>query len=162
MLTAAISRSRHDNMRRRLMAAACMLLFFSCLAVLTAYNAHQLFSQQMLFSWSMILCFGAVVTDPIVRVWWLLLEGFAVIAVIWMTFGREYIKYKSKLHHVCLDIYTPEADGQGQYGTARWMTGKEVERVFTTVHIDHGGPVIRDLIEHGYDDLEEGDIGGTV
>lgn len=149
-------------MKRRLTAAAIMLLFFSLLAVFGAYNIHQVLSGQMDFSPLLWVCLRGLAV-PRIRTWYILLECFAVVAVAWMTFGRDYIKYKSKMRHICLDIYTPEPDGQGQYGTARWMTKREMDRAFTVVSIDHREPMIRELIDHGYDDLVEGgDFNETV
>ncbi len=142
-------------MKRRLTAAAVMLLLFSLLAVCCAYNFHQVLSGQMNLSPLLWICLQGLAI-PRVRTWYILLECFAVVAVVWMTFGRDYIKYKSKMRHVCLDIYTPEADGQGQYGTARWMTERELSSAFTVVQLDLS-PETRDLIEHGYDDLEGGE-----
>lgn len=56
--------------------------------------------------------------------------------------------------HVCLDIDTPAAEGQGQYGTAHWLPKKERDRVFTVIHVDHTTSKLRELVEHGRDDLE--------
>ena len=108
-------------MKRRLVAAAITLLLFSCLAVLGAYNIHQLLSRQLSFSWHMSVCLRAVIRKPVIRLWFFLLEGCALLLVFWMAFSREYIKYQSKMIHVCLDIETPAAEGQGQYGTAHWL-----------------------------------------
>lgn len=141
-------------MKRRFAAAAVTLLLFSCLAVLGAYNIHQILSHQLLFSWRLPICLAAIFQTPTVRLWFLLLEGCALLLVAWMLFGREYIKYKSKMVHVCLDIWTPAADGQGQYGTAHWLPQKEKETVFTAVLVDGGAAVLQELVAQGRDDLE--------
>lgn len=140
-------------MKRRIIAAVGIFLVFSCLSLLLGYNAHQFFSRQYSFSWSMLVCVTGL-SIPTVRSWWVLLEASSLLAAAWMCFGREYVKYKSKMVHVCLDIYTPMAEGQGQYGTARWLAEKDKARVFTMVHVDRGAPLIRELIAHGQDDLE--------
>lgn len=141
-------------MKRRLIAAAITLLLFSCLAVLGAYNIHQLLSRQFVFSWRMPACFLALLHEPTIRRWFLLLEGCALLAVFWMVFGREYIKYKSKMVHICLDIETPAAEGQGQYGTAHWLREKDKEWAFTVVHVDSSA-LIQELRARGRDDLED-------
>ena len=141
-------------MKRRLIAAAISLLLFSCLAVLGAHNIHQLLSHQLSFSWHISVCLLTIVKDPLVRLWFLLLESCAFLAVFWMAFGREYIKYKSKMIHVCLDIDTPAAEGQGQYGTAHWLSKREREKVFTAIHVDCTTSKLQELMEHGRDDLE--------
>lgn len=141
-------------MKKRGVAAALTLLLFSCLALIGAYNIHQLLSRQLLFSWRIGTCLGAVLAVSAVRSWFLLLEGCAMLLVAWMAFGREYIKYKSDMLRVCPGIETPKAEGQGQYGTARWMTDKERDRVFSCVHLDWNAGKLRELTQHGYDDLE--------
>ena len=140
-------------MKRRITAAVSMFLLFSCLSLILGYNAHQFFSHQYFFSWSMRVCIRGLAI-PAVRSWLALLEGCSLLATVWMCFGREYIKYKSKMIHVCLDIYTPMAEGQGQYGTARWLEEKDKARVFTMVHVDLGTPLLRELIAYGREDLE--------
>ncbi len=138
-------------MKRRYAAATATLLLFSCLAMVAGYNIHQLLSRQYFFSYRMLVCFQ-VLGNPAVRAWFFLLEAVALLTVIWLMFGREHINYRSKMIHVCLNLYTPAPEGQGQYGTARWMEEREKSRAFTAVHIDKGS--LQALIDHGQDDLE--------
>lgn len=140
-------------MRRRLVAAAVTLLLFSWLALLGAYNIHQLLSHQALFSYRMAVCLQGL-TIPTIRTWFLLLEGCGLLLISWMLFGREYIKYKSKMIQICPGIETPKAEGQGQYGTARWLTVPELERSFTVVEVDRHTPLLRKLVRLAQDDLE--------
>ncbi|MEA4954825.1 MAG: hypothetical protein VB096_04860 [Pseudoflavonifractor sp.] len=141
-------------MKKRGVAAAVTLLLFSCLALVGAYNIHQLLSRQLLFSWRIGTCLGAVFAVSAVRSWFLLLEGSAALLVAWMAFGREYIKYKSDMLRVCPGIETPKAEGQGQYGTARWMSDKERDTLFSCVRLDLDAPQLQKLLRRGYDDLE--------
>lgn len=138
-------------MKRRVAAAVVSLLLFSCLALVSGYNLHQLLSQQYLFSWRMLVCLRALVV-PAVRTWFFLLETVALLAMIWVMFGREHIGNNSKMIHVCQRIYTPAPDGHGEYGTACWMSEHEKSQAFTAVHIDRGS--LQELIAHGRDDLE--------
>ncbi|MEA4932753.1 MAG: hypothetical protein VB071_04080 [Lawsonibacter sp.] len=52
-------------------------------------------------------------------------------------------------------IKTPKAEGQGQYGTARWMGKDEIPDTFTVVQIDRNNPLIRRLMDEGRSDLWE-------
>lgn len=142
-------------MKRRLVAAAITLLLFSCLAVLGAYNIHQLLSRQLSFSWRISVCALGAIQVPAVRRWFGLMECCAGLLIYWIAYSRDYIKFRSKMDHICLDIYTPRAEGQGQYGTARWLTERDKGRAFTAVHVDRGAPMLRELIAHGKDDLED-------
>jgi type IV secretion system protein VirD4 len=51
------------------------------------------------------------------------------------------------------DIYTPAPVGQFQYGSARWLREAEKSKVFGTQVIDPANPMIRNLLDTGYDDL---------
>lgn len=55
---------------------------------------------------------------------------------------------------VTADIKTPAIAGQKQHGSARWQTKKEIYQKFDVARLDKNNPFIKDLIEHGYDDLE--------
>ena len=55
---------------------------------------------------------------------------------------------------VTADIKTPAIAGQKQHGSARWQTKKEIYQKFDVARLDKNNPIIKDLIEHGYDDLE--------
>lgn len=45
-------------------------------------------------------------------------------------------QYKADMIQVTPDIRTPAPAGQGQHGTARWLTKKEIDRVFASCVID--------------------------
>lgn len=45
-------------------------------------------------------------------------------------------QYKADMIQVTPDIRTPAPAGQGQHGTARWLTKKEIDRVFASYIID--------------------------
>lgn len=55
---------------------------------------------------------------------------------------------------VTADIKTPAIAGQKQHGSARWQTKKEIYQKFDVARLDKNNPFIKDLIKHGYDDLE--------
>lgn len=55
---------------------------------------------------------------------------------------------------VTADIKTPAIAGQKQHGSARWQTKKEIYQKFDVARLDKNNPIIKALIEHGYDDLE--------
>lgn len=79
--------------------------------------------------------------------------------VIWMLFGHSYLNYKNHMRNVAPGVRTPEASGQGQYGTASWMEQKDYQDAFYVAVLDRKSPFIRSLAAHGRDDLKEG--GGT-
>ena len=79
-------------------------------------------------------------------------EGFLCLCCIlfWVQNNRPY---QSELVRVAEDIYTPAPVGQFQHGSARWLRETEKSKVFGTQVIDPANPVIRKLLDTGYDDL---------
>ena len=142
--------------KRRVTAAAITLLLFSCLSLLGAYNAHQLCSRETQFTLDLWYCLKSAVRMPPVRHWFFLLEACALLAVIWMLFSRQHVQYKSNTVQICPGIETPVTDGQGQYGTARWMSEQELASVFLSVKVDPNDELLRKLMRAGRDDLKEG------
>lgn len=143
-------------MKRRAITAAFVLLFFCALSPLAGYNLH------MLLSGRRELCSAdpaSVLTGlsiPQVRGFTLLGIGVAAVAVAWMLVSQNYIKYRNGMMEIVPGLWTPEPAGQGQYGTARWATEMELSSTFSVALVDAESPLLRELIAHGYDDLEEG------
>lgn len=123
-----------------------MLIGFSLLSLLLSRNIHALLSGLPL-NWSPLVCVQDLTIPPILR-WFLMLEGLSILAVAWMLFGREHIQYRSKMIEVVPgEVFTPQAEGQGQYGTARWMTEKELKKAFTAVTVDSHAALLERLLE---------------
>lgn len=79
----------------------------------------------------------AVCGDRRVRQIYLLLTallGTALLAALFS--GANSLNYRSKMRRITPDISTPCAAGQGQYGTARWLNGKDYAAVFCAVRLD--------------------------
>lgn len=62
--------------------------------------------------------------------------------------------YQSDLIKITEDIYIPKEVGEKQYGSARFYTKDELNKVFTIVKISKSSHNIAELMAHGYDDLE--------
>jgi len=52
------------------------------------------------------------------------------------------------------DIQTPKAVGQYQHGSSRWLKDAEKEKAFKSYILDPSDPLIKSLIETGYDGLD--------
>nr|WP_243641187.1 TRAG family protein [Xylanivirga thermophila] len=63
--------------------------------------------------------------------------------------------YQSDLIKITPYISTPVSAGQGQFGSAKWMTEQEKKRAFPICVLNKDDEIINYLIKHGYDDLEE-------
>lgn len=143
-------------MKKRVITAALVLLFFCTLSPLAAYNLHMILSGQG--SYCSIDPAAVLMGLGIPQVLKLTLLGVAVsaIAVAWMLVSHSYIKYRNGMREIVPGLSTPEPDGQGQYGTARWMEPPEISDVFSVVAVDKQTPLLQELMAHGYDDLEGG------
>lgn len=142
-------------MKRRVFVATGFLLLFSLLSVWGANNLHLLLSRQVP-AWSFWDCLFAITTTPAVWRWFWLLEGFGLlIAFVILAEGYHNVKkYTGKLRHICPGIDTPEPAGNGEYGTARWMSEDDLEDVWTSIEVDRNSPKLRELAARGRDDLE--------
>ena len=109
---------------------------------------------------------AAVTIDP-VACWQLLLQGgaparlyallCAVVALLlgWILFSSTYLHYRSDMQQITPEIQTPCADGQGQYGTARWMDPKGLDRAFGHWKIPEEALGLKELLAAGEQDRKE-------
>ena len=65
------------------------------------------------------------------------------------------VDYQSRMQRITPDIATPYPDGQGQFGTARWMEKGEMKRIFTPWRIPKCSPLLRRLRMDGKSDKKE-------
>lgn len=63
-------------------------------------------------------------------------------------------KYSGKRIRICAGIDTPAPAGNGEYGTARWMSEKDKDELWTVIELDRNSQKLRELAAHGRDDLE--------
>ncbi|QNK42220.1 VirD4-like conjugal transfer protein, CD1115 family [Caproicibacter fermentans] len=97
-------------------------------------------------------CIAGLFTQREQLLLFLSFEGFLCLCCVlfWVQNNRPY---QSELVRVAEDIYTPAPVGQYQHGSARWLREPEKSKVFGTQVIDPENPVIRKLLDTGYDDL---------
>lgn len=79
-------------------------------------------------------------------------EGFLCLCCV-LFFVQNNRPYQSELVKVAGDIYTPAPVGQFQHGSSRWLKDSEKDAVFKTMEIDPAHPLIKKLLESGYDNL---------
>lgn len=143
-------------MKRRVVTAVFVLLFFCALALLGGYNLHMILSgnmDQCSIDPGTVLA-GLAITQ--VRLFSLLGIGFGGLLVFWMLFSPSYIKYKNGMRTVIPGVQTPEAAGQGQYGTARWMNEQDYKDAFYVAVLDENAALVQGLMTCGREDMEGG------
>lgn len=79
---------------------------------------------------------------------------FALLLLVLLVKGSG-VDSKSRMKRITPDIVTPCADGQGQYGTARWMTGREKRKCFSIWKIPRRNPELKALLKAGQADRKE-------
>lgn len=87
------------------------------------------------------------------RLLFLSFEGFIVVLCV-LFFTQNSRSYQSKLMRVTEDIETPVPVGQYQHGSSRWMGEQEKDRVFSHCIISPSQPIIRKLLDSGYEGLD--------
>ena len=139
-------------MRKKIIPCTLMFLMLAVAALYIGYNADALLSGTRACSTSFWVVLRGAFEIPKARAFVLLLIAADALFVIGTMMMQEYIKYRSDMRQVTPDIETPQAAGQGQYGTARWLEQSQYPKRFDTVQIDENSRVIRELIAHGYDE----------
>lgn len=139
-------------MKKRIAAAAVCMLILTLLSLLAAYNLDCLASHSRAFSSSPMTALEALGNRKVL-IFFLLFTALSGLTVSYMAFGRSTIKYRSGMRQIVPGVETPMPEGQGQYGTARWMPKENIPKAFTVVRIDRDSRLIRQLLAEGEDDL---------
>lgn len=104
-----------------------MLLAAGLLLPPLAADTHYLLLRELdsmtlnpLHGWNLVL------SDNRVLGFYLLYTIAVALMLIWVLVSTTYLNYRSNMQQITPDIITPCADGQGQFGTARWMRQDEL------------------------------------
>lgn len=139
-------------MKRKIIISSILMAISSVISLYISYNVHWLLSgkRNMCSTNPVVLISG--LSEPKIRTFFIICLLAAALAILYMLVMQNYIKYKSDMQYITPDIETPKAEGQGQYGTARWLNQKKLSSVFAAVQVDQSSPLVKDLIAHGHDD----------
>lgn len=85
---------------------------------------------------------------------YLLFTAASALFLVWLLIEQS-IDYKTKTQKIAPGIVTPRPAGQGQHGTARWMSKREVRKTFTGWTIRKSSSPLKELIEAGKNDRKE-------
>lgn len=88
--------------------------------------------------WKLFLCLFIII---------LLCIGYLVL--------MESKEYKSDQIMITPEISIPVSAGQGQCGTARWLSKKKYREVFGSFILDINKPTLKELLEHSNKDIEK-------
>lgn len=143
-------------MKKRLTVAALVLLVsMAVILPILARDIHALLSGNTgLLSVSPLAGWAAVLQISQVGKLYLLLSGALALLILWAMVSSSSLKYRSDMQRITPEISTPCADGQGQYGTARWLSKNKYDKCFHAQSLaDLDG--LEELLEAGKRDKEE-------
>lgn len=86
---------------------------------------------------------------------YLLLLAAVALLLLWVLFTSTYLNYRSNMQQITPDIITPCADGQGQFGTARWLSPSKYKSFFSIWRVRNHSRELRDLLDAGKNDRKE-------
>lgn len=102
-----------------------------------------------------------ILNDSRILGFYLIYAAATALLLIWVLVGSTYLNYRSNMQRITPDIITPCADGQGQFGTARWMKQEDIGRFFGVWKVPKQEPWFKDLIAAGqasYKEVENSDV----
>jgi hypothetical protein len=127
-------------MKKRLIAASLTLLIFLALSLAIAANLGFLISgkidQCTLHPDGVLLLYLA---DPRNVKLFHILAFISFILVSYFTFGNSYLNYRSKMYEVVPGFSIPLPHGQGQHGTAWFLSPKKFNTTFAFTIVE--GPL---------------------
>lgn len=99
-------------------------------------------------------CLHSIVTNQKHLVLFLCLTCFVLLAAVFYYLANNK-PYQSQLRQITSNISTPVPVGQKQYGSAEWLTEAEKEKYFKSFYLDSKNPLVKELINRGYEDIED-------
>lgn len=141
-------------MKKKIILSCVLMLVAAVISLLISYNVHCLLSgsRELCTAKPAVLISG--LGEPRIRTAFLILLAAAALAIVYMLVMQSYIKYRSDMRAVTPDILTPKAEGQGQYGTARWLESSEFDGTFSAAKVDSRSLLLKELAYKGDEDLE--------
>lgn len=140
--------------KEKLILSALLIGFGSIFNLFFTAALHGMLSRQhdTLTLMPLFQCITGLFTQRQQLLMFLSFEGFICLCCVlfWVQNDRPY---QSDLIKVAGDICTPAPVGQFQHGSSRWLREEEKSKVFRTQDIDPTNPVIKMLLDTGYDDL---------
>lgn len=89
-----------------------------------------------------------IASDERCTKWFLIFEAVALLLAAMLIFMKNDY-YKSKMIKITDEISIPVPEGQGQHGTARFMTKREQRKTYKGFVLDSNDPIIMRLESEG-------------
>lgn len=145
-------------MKKRWFVGLTVFLLIAVLVIpQAAADIHFFFTHQTerltlnpLMGWSAVLCEGKALR------FYLLFCAVIGALLLGILLTGSSLNYRSGSWVVTPEIVTPSASGQGQFGTARWLSNEQIHRHFGVWNIRSANNTeLQALLEAGKNDREE-------
>ena len=138
-------------MKRKIIISSILMTVFAVASLYISYNVHWILMRQRNMCSTNPLVLISGLSEPRIRTFFIICLIASSLFIVYMLVMQNYIKYRSDMQCITPDIRTPKAEGQGQYGTARWQDKTKFSKVFATVQVDKSSAFIKELIANGFD-----------
>lgn len=141
-------------MKKRIIFALILFVLLCGACLPAGYCLHAVLSRQKLeLGFNLPQMAGAVFHTPEALRLWLLLCALCGLFCVWALVSSTYLNYKNGLYQVTPDISIPLPAGQGEYGTAWWLSLKQLNKAFTEVRVPKD--CLQELMAGGEQDYAE-------
>lgn len=141
-------------MKRRLIAAGVVLMLLWVFSIPLAYNMDALLARRGGFTWNPIATLPQVLGNKKALEFLLLSMGIELLAIVACLAAGTNISSRTDMQTVTPDIRIPVAAGQGQFGTARFLSRKKYKTAFTEYQMPDS-PFFQELLKEGASDAKE-------
>lgn len=133
---------------KRLLLAVPVLAILSIGSVYLSVMLNELFLTHSMRLFAFEECIELIKNNEKCFQWWILLELLSFAAAVLLLFTRSDY-YTSRLIKITDKISIPAPAGQGQHGTARFMSKRDKLRHYKPLKLDKHDTVIKELIAKG-------------
>lgn len=141
---------------KRLAFGAMIAIFLSVIALFGAPALDKALTDKTVsgsLSFDFAACIQRIKTVESCRTIWLCLEGVAVaLGLLFVVTSSD--QYKTQTQKITDTISIPAPNGEGQHGTARFMTHKEIKKAVSSYTVDGSNDLLEKLLHYG-DELYE-------
>lgn len=145
------------NLKKRWIAGLVVFLLTAALLVpqLAANLDHFLKREMSQLTMNPLDGWAAIISSSRVFQLYLLLDGLVAVLLGTILLTGSSLDYRSKMWVVTPDIITPCADGQGQFGTAKWLKKADIPRFYKIWRVPGKNDGFQKLMQAGEQDREE-------
>lgn len=133
---------------KRLLLAVPVLAILSIGSVFLSAMLNELFLTHSMRLFGFEECIELIKNNEKCFQWWILLELLSVAVAVLLLFTRSDY-YTSRLIKITDKISIPASAGQGQHGTARFMSKREKLKYYKPLRLDKSDTVIKELMMKG-------------